>query len=31
MAHNIGIDFGSTYSLFSHYDEIHDTVRGIQT
>ena len=31
MASSIGIDFGSTYSLFSHYDAVHDTVKGIQT
>lgn len=31
MAHNIGIDFGSTYSLFSHYEEGHDKVEGFQT
>lgn len=31
MASNIGIDFGSTYSMFSHYDEINDIVSGIQT
>lgn len=30
MATNIGIDFGSTYSMFSSYDEIDDTVNGIQ-
>ena len=31
MAHNIGIDFGSTYSLFSHYEERHDKVEGFLT
>lgn len=31
MASNIGIDFGSTYSMFSYYNEVDDTVNGIQT
>lgn len=31
MASNIGIDFGSTYSMLSYYDEENDVVNGIQT
>ena len=28
---NLGIDFGSTYSMLSHYDRKSDTIRAVQT
>lgn len=31
MASNLGIDFGSTFTMLSSYDDVKDTVNGIQT
>ena len=31
MANNLGIDFGSTYTMLSYYDEVNQRVNAIQT